>query len=144
MDVHPGLVKAGIVFLGAGVGGVLRFSVVGGIQTWLRTSHPAWASFPVGTIVVNVTGCFAVGMLGVILAGPLHAKEELRLALLVGLLGGYTTFSAFGRETIMLMQSGAWILALLNVVVSNIAGLLAVLAGDRLATAIFGPTPAPV
>src|SRR5688572_23565026 len=104
MDVHPGLVKAGIVFLGAGAGGVLRFSVVGGIQAWIRSSSPAWASFPLGTIVVNVTGCFAVGLLGAILAGPMHAKEELRLALLVGLLGGYTTFSAFGRETILLVQ----------------------------------------
>ena len=91
-------------------------------------------AFPFGTLAVNVIGCFAIGYLATALSATLPVREELRLALLVGVLGGFTTFSTFGWETLRLLQTGSWALALVNVVASSTLALLAVWAGHRLAT----------
>jgi CrcB protein len=138
MDGATSATKLGLVFLGAGAGGVLRYWLGGVVQHWFGASAPGWASFPVGTLVVNVSGCFLIGLLAVMLTGPLMVREEVRLALLIGVLGGYTTFSSFGRETLALVHDGQWLFAGLNVLVSNAAGLAAVFAGDRLAMRLFG------
>ncbi len=138
MDFHPTALKFGVVFVGAGVGGVLRYWLGGVTQTWFGDTVPGWTSFPIGTLLVNVTGCFAIGILAVLLTGPFLVREEVRLALLVGVLGGYTTFSSFGRETIALIHDGQWLFAGLNVLISNVVGLAAVFLGDRLATSLFG------
>lgn len=138
MDVPPTAIKFGVVFLGAGIGGVLRYGLGGVVQNWFGNASPSWASFPLGTLVVNVSGCFAIGVLATALTGPLMAREEVRLALLVGVLGGYTTFSSFGRETMALVHDGQWLFAGLNVLASNALGLAGVFAGDRMATRLFG------
>lgn len=117
---------------------MLRYLLAGVTQQWFNDAAPGWASFPVGTILINVTGCFAVGLLASLFAGPLAVRDEMRLAVVVGLLGGYTTFSAFGRETFQMLQDGRWAWAGLNVLISNIAGLLAVFLGHLLATRIAG------
>lgn len=138
MDISPAALKFGAVFLGAGVGGVVRYWVGGAVQNWFSNAVPAWTSFPLGTMLVNISGCFVMGVLAAMLTGPFLVREEVRLALLVGVLGGYTTFSSFGRETIALVHDGQWLFAGLNVVVSNVVGLIAVFGGDRLAVRLFG------
>ncbi len=88
--------------------------------------------------MVNVLGCAAVGFLAALFSGQLAIREEYRLAILVGLLGGFTTFSAFSLETVKLAGSGQFGLAVLNVVASNALGLTAAWLGMRLAPGVEG------
>src|SRR6185295_16185143 len=85
-----------------------------------------WAIFPLGTLVVNVTGCFAIGVLAAI-AGPslgrIWLRPEWRDFLMIGFCGGYTTFSSFGLQTLNLVRDEEWMLAALNVAASNLLGL---------------------
>lgn len=116
------MVKLALIFLFSGVGGVLRF----GVSEFV---HMLWrGSFPLGTLLVNVSGCFAIGFLVVTMGGPL-VRDDHRAAILIGLLGGYTTFSAFGRESLALMHEGRIGAALLNVLLSNLLGLAGVWIG---------------
>lgn len=123
------MIKLVWIFVGAGVGGLLRH--------WLHAAtHAAWGhGFPVGTLLVNVTGCLAIGFLAAAFSGPWAVREEVRLGVLVGILGGYTTFSTFGRESFELMQSGRWIACVAYVLLSNLLGLFSVAAGWALAAA---------
>jgi len=115
------------IAMGGAVGAVARYLVAG----WAQSLTPG--VFPLGTLTVNVVGCLAIGFLATVFAGPLLVREEYRLALLVGVLGGFTTFSTFGLETLALLQDREWGQATLNVVLSNALGLFAVLGGSRLA-----------
>ena len=115
------------IALGGGVGSLLRFATASFVQ---RSSGGV---FPLGTLAVNTAGCLLIGFLGALLAGPLLVREEVRLGLLVGLLGGFTTFSTFGWETLALLEDGEWARAAANVAASNLLGLAAVWAGLRLA-----------
>lgn len=67
----------------------MRYAVAG----WAQRLWPG--TFPVGTLTVNLVGCAAIGFLAMILTGPVLVREEYRLALMIGLLGGFTTFSAY-------------------------------------------------
>jgi CrcB protein len=117
---------------GGGAGALLRYLVSLGCQ------RLAGGVFPVGTLAVNVIGCLLIGFLGALLSGPLLVRDELRLGLLVGLLGGFTTFSSFGWETISLLNDGEWSRAAVNVVGSNVLGLAAVWIGYRVAQQLGG------
>lgn len=121
-----------VIFLTGGCGCLLRYRVAGWAQ---RLGN---GSFPTGTLAVNLMGCAAIGFLGSLLTGPMLVREEYRLAILVGLLGGFTTFSTFGYETILLTRDGQFGLAALNVLLSNALGLAAAWLGTRLALAIYG------
>jgi len=123
--------KLTLIFLGSGLGGVLRYLIAGVVQNLFAPT------FPIGTLVVNVTGCLAIGFLATALGGALM-REEYRVAILVGILGGYTTFSTFGRETMTLLQDGEWLLASLNVMLSNVLGLVGVWAGWALSIRMYG------
>jgi len=112
---------------GGGVGAVLRYLVAGWGQQLVA------GTFPVGTLLVNMTGCLLIGFLGATLAGPVLIREEYRMGLMVGLLGGFTTFSTFGYETLALLDGGDVAMASLNVLLSNALGLAAVWSGYRLA-----------
>ncbi|MFV1957892.1 MAG: fluoride efflux transporter CrcB [Planctomycetota bacterium] len=112
---------------GGGAGALLRY-LVSGLGQRLTVGV-----FPLGTLLVNVLGCFLIGYLGAVFSGPLLVRDEVRLALLVGLLGGFTTFSSFGWETFSLLNDREWGFAIANVVGSNLLGLLAVWIGYRLA-----------
>jgi len=90
-------------------------------------------SFPIGTLIVNVVGCFLAGILFYALQERDSVSETVRLAVMVGFLGGFTTFSAFGLQTFALLKSGEIVLALLNVAVSNLVGIAVVCAGYLLA-----------
>lgn len=95
------------VFLGSGVGGVLRYIV----STWI---DPQTASaFPWATFVVNVTGSFLIGLLAGVPASPARPEtlEPARTFLLTGVLGGYTTYSAFSLQTLTLARAGQLSLA---------------------------------
>ena len=85
--------------------------------------------FPVGTVLVNLIGCFAVGFLFHLTAEKYVIDPTLRTAILVGFLGGFTTFSSFGIQTFNLFRDGQMLLAGANILVSNVAGLLLVWAG---------------
>ncbi len=125
------MIKLAFIFVGSGVGGVLRWLIVSAVQ------GKSPSSFPLATLLVNVSGCVAIGFLAVALGGPM-VREEHRAALLVGLLGGYTTYSAFGRETLALLQNGQWPAALLNIALSNLLGLAGVWAGWAIAVRMYG------
>jgi CrcB protein len=90
-------------------------------------------SFPFGTLVVNVTGCFLIGVLFFVFEARGASVETARAVVLVGLLGGFTTFSSYGLQTFTLLREGALGHAALYVVASNLLGLLLVWGGYALA-----------
>ena len=91
-------------------------------------------SFPLGTFVVNMSGCFLLGMLGALLSrSVVPDSDALRLALGVGFLGAFTTFSTFSMETHALFEDGSWLVATANMFGSLFLGLVALRAGIVLA-----------
>jgi CrcB protein len=114
------------IFVGGGLGSMFRFWLQGVVQ--LATG----AGFPWGTFAVNASGCFAIGLLATLLEERSLLGPNGRLFLLVGILGGYTTFSTFGFETWRLVESAEWKLALGNAFGSVVVGLLAVAGGVAL------------
>lgn len=121
-----------LIACGGAVGAVSRFVVTGAAQKLTDLA------FPIGTLIVNVVGCVGIGVMAATLAGPAFGREEYRLLLVVGFLGGFTTFSAFGFETFALLMERAWWSAFANVAISNVAGLFAVWLGYRLTQALQG------
>lgn len=91
------------------------------------------ARFPYGTLVVNVTGCLAIGLIAGLAERASLFTPATRLFLMTGFLGGYTTFSAFAYETVFLAREHAWASALAHVVAQIVLGLLGVVAGYRVA-----------
>jgi CrcB protein len=118
------------VFVGGGIGSLLRYLIGGWVQ------GGAGAAFPWGTFVVNASGCLAIGAFATWLTERTAATPELRLFLLVGVLGGYTTFSTFGLETWRLVESAEWLRAAGNAAGSVAAGLAGVAAGVALARSL--------
>ncbi|MCG8407437.1 MAG: fluoride efflux transporter CrcB [Phycisphaerales bacterium] len=121
-----------LIFVGSGIGGVLRYALSG----W--TQKLSYENFPLGTMVVNVSGCLFIGFLSAAFAGRWLVREEYRLALFIGLLGGYTTFSTFGLETFALLNERQIASAAINVLLSVGLGLAAVWCGYRLAETWLG------
>lgn len=117
--------KTLLVMLGGAIGAALRFHV-GGVT--IRAFGPA---FPWGTLIVNVAGGLAMGLLAGTLARVGSHNEPWRLFLAVGVLGGFTTFSAFTIETFGMIERGQYVLASAYVVAS-VAGALAGLAAGLL------------
>lgn len=115
-----------MVLVGGGSGALLRYVL--GTAIMQRFG----GAFPLGTFVINVTGSFLIGLLMALLTERWHAHPYWRLLLVVGFLGGYTTFSSFEYETLQAAREGAKWMALLNVVASVIIGYLAVWLGTAL------------
>jgi fluoride exporter len=90
-------------------------------------------TFPTGTLVVNIIGCFLAGVLFYLFQERFMINPEIRIATMIGFLGGFTTFSSFGLQTFTLLKDGEVALAILNVVISNVLGILMVWAGYALA-----------
>jgi CrcB protein len=118
-----------LIYIGlAGAGGTL-------MRYWLSESIAKrfGETFPIGTLVVNLIGCFLAGLLFYLLLDRELVSPVVRTVVLIGLLGGFTTFSAFGLQTFTLMRDGAVGLALLNIGLSNVGGLMMVWVGYSVA-----------
>jgi len=116
--------RLALVGFGGSVGAVLRYVISGYAQQF----SPG-AAFPLGTLAVNVIGCFVIGALSQLADSRGVFTTESRLLLFTGVLGGYTTFSSFANETINLLREGQTGGALLNVGLQIGAGLVALLVG---------------
>lgn len=116
------------VTIGSALGGLLRYA----ISRWTMTVS---ASFPFGTILINVLGSFVIGYFGTLTlqSGKYPASDNTRLFVMVGICGGFTTFSSFSLQTFDLLRTGAWGRALANAVFSVILCVGAVAAGHVLA-----------
>ena len=120
-----------LVAIGGAVGSVCRYLV--GVVA-LRLFGPA---FPWGTLIVNLAGSFAIGVLTELLARRFNASLELRVLLVTGFLGGFTTFSSFSLDTIVLYERGAFALAAAYVLASVILSLGATFAGMAVIRALI-------
>ena len=118
-----------IAIFGA-IGTLARYGLQGVVQIRLG------GTFPYGTLLVNLTGCFLLGLIGQFTMNRMVISPDWRIAIAVGFFGGYTTFSSFGWETAKLLEEGAWLPASTYVVASVVAGLLLSVAGIRLANKI--------
>jgi CrcB protein len=119
-----------VVFAGGGIGSVARFVLATWIgQRWGR-------SFPLGTFVINVTGSFLIGLLMTLMAERFLENPEWRLLLVVGGLGGYTTFSTFQYETGKLAADGELVYAAMNIVLSVFVGFVGLKLGEAIAKSI--------
>ena len=103
------------VFIGSGLGGVCRW----GLSVWLNSGHPY------GTFAANILGCFIIGLL----SRMMPMSDTARLLLTVGFCGGFTTFSTFINENLLMMRGGQLVSALLYITLSIVSGLLAAWAG---------------
>lgn len=117
------MLKLLLIAVGGGVGSALRYLLHGWVQ------RVAAVEFPFGTLSVNVLGCLAIGGLAALFGEHSTVREEYRLGLTVGVLGGFTTFSTFGFETFKLLERGAAGPAFAYLIASCALGLLAVAVG---------------
>jgi len=115
-----------IAIFGA-VGTLARYGLQGLVQ--IRTA----STFPWGTLLVNLSGCFLLGLIGQFTLNRMVISPDWRVAIAVGFFGGYTTFSSFGWETAKMLEDGEWLRASAYVGASVVAGLLLSVAGIRLA-----------
>jgi CrcB protein len=122
------MTKIILVMLGGAFGTGLRYLLT--ISIYSRVKEPA---LPYATLVINISGCFVFGVLVELFEGRMPVAPVMRLALLTGVLGGYTTFSSFAFETDSLLRAGGVWRATLNVSLSVVLGLAAVWLGIRLA-----------
>jgi len=126
------LERLGVVVVGGGVGSGARYLM----QEWaLRRFGP---QFPVGTMAVNLLGSFAMGALMYLAVSTPSLREPWRLALCTGVLGGFTTYSAFNYETLRFFQQGQGTLGAAYLVGTVVGCLVLGLAGHFGARAIFG------
>ena len=123
-----------LLFIGFGgfLGSILRYLFSGYVQGLLRS-----ADFPYGTIAVNLTGCLIIGFLSQLAESQGVFTSETRAFLFIGLLGGFTTFSTFGNETMNLFRDSENIFAFLNVALHFLLGLGAVWLGRTFAYLIW-------
>lgn len=119
-----------LVALAGALGAVSRYALAGAVHRFTRTG------FPVGTLAVNVIGCLLIGLLMHLVIDRQLLGPAARMALGVGFLGGFTTFSAFGFETFELLRGGSFKLAAFNVVLNVVGGLVAVWIGFVLPRAL--------
>ncbi|HKN26226.1 MAG TPA: fluoride efflux transporter CrcB [Candidatus Acidoferrum sp.] len=110
------------------MGTLARYGLQGLVQVKMGST------FPYGTLAINLTGCFFLGLIGQFTLNRMVISPELRMAIAVGFFGGYTTFSSFGWETAKMLEAGEWIWATTYVATSVVLGLFLSVAGIRLAS----------
>src|SRR5215213_4901084 len=120
---YPAAVRSLWIGVGGFLGAVARYQL-DSLVTRLHRS-----AFPWGTLVVNLSGCFLLGVVVTMSAARLDANADLRAAVTVGFIGAYTTFSTFSLQAVRLTEDGAVALALAYVAASVVVGLLAAWAG---------------
>ncbi len=112
-----------LVGVGGGIGSMLRFLVS------VSTSRFAHGTFPFPTLLVNLSGCFLIGLLVGVFIQPSYASNNMRLLLVTGFCGGYTTFSAFAHENLLLIENQQVLMAIGYTVLSVVLGVALVWAG---------------
>lgn len=120
---------ASVLWIGLGgfIGANGRYWLGSLINRWLGTGFP-WA-----TGLVNISGAFLIGLIATLFADRVVENEALRLFLIVGVLGGYTTFSSYTFEAVTMMQEDRWGAALFYLIASNVIGILGCVAGVMVA-----------
>jgi CrcB protein len=119
-----------LVGLGGGLGSILRYLTSRGLMRY-------WpGDLPLGTLTVNVLGCLTIGLLSGLMISRQALTPEFRLFFMVGILGGFTTFSTFGYESVQLMLDGQFNLVFLNVILNVGLGLTACWLGLNLTRTI--------
>jgi len=129
--------NSGLTTLWIGVGGAIGSIARYQIAQW---ALPFSRTLPWGTIGINVLGSMVIGFIGTLTlaSGRYPLPETARLFIMVGICGGFTTFSSFSLQTLDLLRSGAWTRALLNVGLSVVLCLVAVAVGHRLGAQLNG------
>jgi fluoride exporter len=120
-------VKIILIALFGAIGTLARYGLQGIVQIRMGST------FPYGTLLINLTGCFLLGLIGQFTLNRVVIPVDWRVAIAVGFFGGYTTFSSFGWETAKMLEDGEWLRASTYVGASVFAGLLLSIAGIRLA-----------
>lgn len=116
-----------LVALGGAAGSIARYQLSG----WILHQSVSW-KFPLGTFCVNVVGCLIAGLLAGMAAKHELFSPDTRLLLFTGMLGGFTTFSAFGLETLYLLKRSEYLLAGANVLLSILVAMTALWIGFEL------------
>jgi fluoride exporter len=116
-----------LIGLFGAMGTLARYGLGGAVQ--IKTG----STFPYGTLLINLTGCFFLGLIGQLTLNRVIVPAEWRMAIAIGFFGGYTTFSSFGWETAKMFEAGEWLRASTYVAASVVLGLLLSVAGIRLA-----------
>jgi fluoride exporter len=113
------------VALGSAIGGSTRYALSGSVANWIGVT------FPWGTLIVNITGSFVIGIFNTMTTadGVLLVPANIRILVMVGICGGYTTFSAFSLESLNLMRNGNWLAAGAYILVSVVFCLVGVWLG---------------
>jgi CrcB protein len=109
------------------IGTLARYGLQGLVQVRI------FGTFPFGTLLVNLTGCFLLGLIGQFTLNRVVISPDWRTAIAVGFFGGYTTFSSFGWESAKMLEDGEWLRATTYVAASVVVGLVLSFAGIRLA-----------
>lgn len=128
----PSLITIGLVALGGALGSVSRYL----LGVWIQSASQS-VDFPYGTLTVNLIGCFVIGLLSQLAESRGVFTPETRGLVFIGLLGGFTTFSSFGNDTMNLLRDGETVNALVNVGANVILGLALVWLGRTVAFLIW-------
>ena len=120
------MLKIFVVFLGGGLGAMLRY-----FMTTLLAGR--LGNFPIGTLIVNILGCLLIGIVAAFFIGKVNEMSEvIRIFLMVGFLGGFSTLASFSIETVNLFQSGNFFSAVLNIILTFSTGIIACAIGFAL------------
>ena len=128
----PPLISVALVAIGGALGSALRYLLAGWVQSASRS-----LDFPYGTLMVNLLGCFVIGFLAQLAETRGLFTSEARVFVFIGILGGFTTFSSFGNDTLNLFRDGETLNALLNVGANVMLGLSLVWLGRTVAYLIW-------
>jgi fluoride exporter len=121
---------------------IIFLIVFGGLGTLARYGLDGWIQyrvgsvFPAGILTINVLGCLILGILGQFGLNHITMSPDLRIGLTTGLMGGFTTFSTFGWDTVRMLEEGEWTKASVYVGASVLGGLIAMMVGMRLGDAL--------
>ena len=126
------MLKVLIVGIGGFIGSILRYLLSGVSQNLFKA-----VTFPIGTLIVNILGCFVIGFLSILAEYRNAFNDFIRTMLFIGVLGGFTTFSSFSNETFNLFREGDTVLAIVNIFVQIAGGLLFVWFGRLTAYSIW-------
>jgi len=122
------VLRIALIMLFGAIGTLARYGLQGIVQ--VRAS----GTFPTGTLAVNLSGCFFLGILAQYMFNHLVVSPDWRAAITIGFFGSFTTFSSFGWETIKMVEDGEWLKAAIYVFTSVVFGLLLTFLGIRIAS----------